>query len=252
MRTNESRLYLRPSKELNEAILAILGRALARHNVRLHAFVFLSNHWHALVTVPSGKALSGFLRDVHSGVAKAAQRINGVKGKVWQGKKATVIPVLDDEAQLRRLRYLLAHGTKEGLVASPTLWPGLTSARALLGEEALSGTWIDHKRLRELRRSRPDPHPTEYITEYPIELAPLPVHEGLSAEAIVDEVRTMVAEIEAEHPGPHLGVDAVLAQDPQSEPRTTKRGTIAPLVHTTSDELRNAYSPCVSVVAAST
>jgi REP element-mobilizing transposase RayT len=111
-RTNGARLYLRPSPELNAAILAILGRALAHYPIALHAFVFLSNHWHALVTPADAQALADFMRYVHGNVAKAAQEHNGVRGTVWQ-RRAQIIPVLDEHAQLNRLRYVLAHGTKE-------------------------------------------------------------------------------------------------------------------------------------------
>ncbi len=240
MRTDASRLYLRPSLQLNALILGTLGRALATYRVALHAFVFLSNHWHALATAMDAGALSRFVRDVHSGVGRAAQRVNGIDGKVWQGKHASYIPVLDDEAQLQRLRYLLAHGTKEGLVASPLLWPGLTSARVLAGKEILAGTWVDRQKLWDLRRSSKTPDPTKYEIRYPIELVPLPVHQGLTTTQIASDVAAMLAEVEAMHPGPHLGVEHVLAQNPRSQPRITKREP-PPLVHTTSPALRRAY-----------
>jgi hypothetical protein len=238
-RTNAARLYLRPSPALNLAILGILGRALALYPVTLHAFVVLSNHWHALVTPCDGEALARFMQYVHANVARAAQRINGVKGKVWQCR-AQVIPVLDEAAQLARLRYVLAHGTKEQLVASPRLWPGVTAARALAGEEQLYGWWTDHELLRALRRRGLEHTGMTYRVKYPVTLAPLPVHEKLSPHERVCEVRAMLAEIEAEHPGPHLGAAAVLAQDPDVEPRRSKQST-APAVHTTDPKLRNHF-----------
>lgn len=239
MRTNDARLYLRPSPALNAAILGIIGRALALYPVSLHAFVFLSNHWHALVTPCDGQALARFLQYVNANVAKAAQALNGVRGKVWQSR-SSVIHVLDEKAQLARLRYLLAHGTKEGLVASPLLWPGVTSARALAGDEVLIGEWVDRTRKRRLERGKRTPDPSEYTTRYPIELTPLPVHAQLSETERKQEVRVMLAEIEGEHPGPHLGAAAVLAQDPNSEPRRSKHDR-APVVHTTSEKLKVLY-----------
>ena len=42
-------------------------------------------------------------------------------------------PVLDDTALVGRLRYVLAHGEKEGLVDRSAEWPGLTCLPQLLG-----------------------------------------------------------------------------------------------------------------------
>ncbi len=239
MRTNAARLHLRPSPELNARILAVIGRALVLYPVMLHAFVFLSNHWHALATACDGEALSKFLQYVHSNVAKAAQQINGVQGKVW-GREASIIPVLDDEAQLQRLAYLLAHGTKESLVASPLDWPGVSSARALALGERLVGEWVDRSAKRRLERGGKRVHPAQYTTYYPIELAPLPAQERMSTEARREEVQRIVAEIVVAHPGPHLGVASVLMQDSNAQPMRSKRSTPPP-VHTTSPRLRRRY-----------
>ncbi|PTL74953.1 hypothetical protein DAT35_57475 [Vitiosangium sp. GDMCC 1.1324] len=45
----------------------------------------------------------------------------------------SVPPVLDDEALVGRLRYVLTHGVKEGLVERSAEWPGLTCLPQLLG-----------------------------------------------------------------------------------------------------------------------
>jgi hypothetical protein len=52
--------------------------------------------------------------------------------RVWTGeptgpRRYSAEPVLDDEALMGRLRYVLAHGVKEGLVEKSAEWPGLTS-----------------------------------------------------------------------------------------------------------------------------
>src|SRR5262249_3104741 len=149
---------------------------LSLYPVLLHAFVFLSNHWHALVTAADAKALADFMRYVHGNVAKAAQEHNGVRGTIWQ-RLAQLIPVLDENAPLHRLRYVLAHGAKEHLVRTPLEWPGLAAARALAGRDVLIGRWVDRTARKRLERSGRTPPPSEYTTEYPVELAPLPVHE---------------------------------------------------------------------------
>src|SRR5258706_14735874 len=174
MRTDGARLYLQPSPAMNARILATLGRALALYPVELHAFAFMSNHWHALITPRDAAALAAFLRYVHSNVAKAAQEINGIIGAVWQRRRAEVIPVLGADAESDRLRYILAQGTKEHLVSSPYEWPGVTCARAMAGREVLVGDWVDRAVLRSIRRTGRSASVNEYRIQYPIELTPLP------------------------------------------------------------------------------
>ncbi len=239
LRTNAERLHLRPSPELNARILAIIARALFLYPVMLHAFTFLSNHWHALVTPCDAKALASFLQYVHSNVAKAAQEVNGVRGKVWS-RKASIIPVLDDEAQRDRLRYILAHGTKEHLVPSPYDWPGASSVRALALGEKLVGHWIDRRAQRRCGRRGDSVNPAHYTTAYPIDLAPLPAYASMSAADRQLDVQQTIAAIEAENPGPCLGVDTVLAQDPNAAPIKSK-STTAPAAHTRSATLRSLY-----------
>jgi hypothetical protein len=238
-RTSGARLCLRPCAELTLAILGILGRALALYPVDLHAFVFLSNHWHGLVTPCDGKALSMFLAYVNGKVAVAAQRINGVRGIVWQ-PRPHIIPVVGDEAELGRLRYILAHGTKERLVADPRQWPGPTAARALCGEETLIGAWTDRKLEWDLRRSGRNVQQFETTVRYPIPLVPLPVWRHLDAASRARAARAIIEDIVREHPGPHLGVEKVLAQSPDDYPRRSKIGS-APAIHTVSNELRVRY-----------
>jgi hypothetical protein len=237
-----SRFLLRPSPELNAAILAILGRALSLFPVELHAFAFLSNHWHALLTVADARASKQFIQHVHSTLATAVNRLTGWAGPVFQ-KASTVIVAPD--AEEARLRYVLAQGAKEGLVASPLEWPGAHCARALVGLEELRGVWRDRTyaaRLSTPRRGR-QPVPAEVRTEYRIELAPLPSWRHLTVEERQARARELVAGIEADarehHPRP-LGVDAICAQDPFARPQEIKRSP-APRIHTFSHETRVAF-----------
>jgi REP-associated tyrosine transposase len=229
-RTVGARRLLRPCPELNRRILGILGRALHLYPVDLHAFVFLSNHWHALLSVPDAAALAAFLRYVNGNVARAAQRVHRWAGPVWHDR-AHVIVVADDGAAEARLRYVLAHGAKERLVASPLDWPGVTCARALAGRERLVGAHVDRVRAWRLARAGRVPAPAAITTRYPIDLAPLPHWAAWPADRRRRAVAALIADLERDHRGaPVLGVRAVLAQDPHAPPAHAKR-TAAPRVH---------------------
>jgi len=233
-RTINAMLLLRPSPELNLRILAILARALILYPVRLHAFVFLSNHWHALATVANAEQASRFLQYLNSNIAKAVQSLHGWSGTVW-GRRGQIIPVVDDMAAEDRLRYILAHGAKEGLVASPLDWPGISCAAMLVRGEALVG--VRRRSRRGTASSVID------ADEYPIVLTPLPSWETLSSDERRARARAIVADIEQQarldHPRP-LGVEGVRRQDPLSWPADAKRSR-APLVHGSSAAIRVAF-----------
>ena len=224
-RTNDGQLLLRPCPELNERILEIVGRALELYPVVLHAFVFLSNHWHALATVAEAAQLSGFLRYVHGNVAKAAKQVHGLGGVVWE-RRASVISVVDDDSAEERYRYILAHGAKEGLVRSPLDWPGVSSARALALGDTLEG--IRRRRTRTSRSGSSH----ETIERYPIPLAPLPAWIALTASDRQRKTLAIVHELERDAAATHpnvLGAAAVLRQSPLDRCQLTRRS--APKVH---------------------
>src|SRR5512136_889713 len=54
-RTFQGRLLLRPSPELTDIILGIIGKAQALYGMTIHAFVFLSTHAHFLVSPSSAR-----------------------------------------------------------------------------------------------------------------------------------------------------------------------------------------------------
>lgn len=227
---------LRPSEALNRIILAVLGRALALFPVDMHAVAFMSNHWHALVSVPDALALSSFVQHVHSNIARAVNAMLGTDGAVFG--RASFIMVSQD-AEETRLRYVLAQGVKEGLVARCVEWPGVHCARALLREEVLVGRWRDRRATRQVRGAGAA---SEGVN--PVDFAPLPSWRHLDEAQRLQRVRVIVNDIESaarsEYPTP-LGVRAVLTRDPFFKP-TDKKRTSAPRIHTHSEDVREAFT----------
>ena len=247
IRTIQSRLLLRPSAELNAAILAVLGRALAHHDVVLHGFAVMSNHAHFLLSVADGRALASFMRFVNGNISKAVGRIYDWRGPMWS-RRYRSIPVVDEVSQVSRLRYILAQGCKEGLVASPLAWPGLHCARALLGRETLAGTWLDRSGLYHAQRDRgTEVDVSEFQTSYPVELAPLPCWSSLPDAEWRVRCAAMVREIEEEthredatRGRSSCRAAQVLAQHPHAQPRRSDRSP-ASLVHAATQRARAAF-----------
>jgi REP element-mobilizing transposase RayT len=245
-RTLQGRLLLKPSKELNIIILGILGRALEMYPVFLHLVVVVSNHIHMLITASNIKLLSEFMQHVNSNIAREAGRLHHWREKLW-GRRFSGIPILDDNKLLERVRYLLSHGCKEGLVMSPGDWPGVNCVEALTKGKKLVGTWYDRTKEYEAKRAGHKCSPGEFATHYEVVLSPLPCHKHLSEGERRATFRAMVRDIELEtrkefgRAGRRvLGVKRVLAQPPHKRPDKVKRSP-RPQCHCSDPEKRRNY-----------
>jgi REP element-mobilizing transposase RayT len=256
-RTVQSRFLMRPSSEANLAIKGTLGRAQRYTGLRVVACVFLSNHYHLLVVPETEQQLASFMRFLNTNVSKQLGRLHGWSGPMFQ-RRYEAIPVShQEEAQVGRLRYLLEHGVKEGLVARPEEWPGVHCVSELSrGYRHLWGIWQERTAIWKAKQRGRSLPPNERITREKLELSPLPVWEGLSAERRRDAVRELVSEIEgryrtrrAARSSKPLGERAIRAQNPHAAPRATKRSP-APVAHAATRDvwlsMKAAYREFVS------
>ena len=204
----------------------MLARAVQQSagNVRLHAFTFASNHFHLLMWA-RGAALAGFMQYLRANLSRKVGRLVDWSGGFWE-RCYSAEPVLDDTALVGRLRYVLAHGVKEGLVERSSEWPGLTYLPQLLGLVRRLFQWFNWTK-RWSKRGSEDTAMGEgrfaEETAEPVELevAPLPCWEGLGEEERQRAVRGLVEQVEVEaraQDKPVLGVRAVRAQHPHTRP----------------------------------
>lgn len=250
-RTVQGRLLLKPTPLLRELTLGVLARAARLYPVEIHAFAFLSNHYHLLLTVADAQRLASFMNYLNSNLAREAGRLIRWKEKFWGRRYQAILVSNEEEAQIARLRYVLAHGVKEGFVRSPLEWPGAHCATALLDRRPLAGRWIDRTLEHAACRKRLPMDPEAFVTVEEVRLDPIPCWRDLPAESVRARIRGLFADIEREafarerQTGkPPLGGDAILRQDPRHEPNRIKKGP-APLAHAASraarDALRDAY-----------
>ena len=255
-RTVQGRFLLQPSPEVNQAIKGTLGRAQRYYGLRVVACVFLSNHFHLLALPDSEKQLADFMRFMKTNLSKQLGRIHGWSGPMFE-RRYQAIPVSDEEeAQVARLRYILEHGVKEGLVECPTDWPGVQCVLELTqGPAQLYGIWLERTAIWEAAQRGEELARNERISRETMDLSPLPVWETRSAEQRAGAIREMVAEIEVwgrESRGGSapLGVRAILRQDPHRRPRSSKRSP-APIAHAATVEtwlaMKIAYRERVAV-----
>jgi hypothetical protein len=249
-RTLQGRLLLKPSPELTDLILGVIGKAQALYGMTIHAFVFLSTHAHFLVSPTSAGQLARFMQFVNANVAKEAGRLHVWPERLWSRRYRAIV-VADETAAHARLRYVLAHGAKEGLVGSSASWPGPNCVDALTNGELLRGTWLDRSSEFKARQRGETVLPSQFATTFDVKLTPLPCLQHLTEDERQAHCRRLVAEIKARAEAENrekgrqpMGVAAILAQDPHSKPASTDRSP-APFVHATHDstvqEFRAAY-----------
>ncbi|MDY7095579.1 MAG: transposase [Acidobacteriota bacterium] len=254
----QARFLLTPNGQLNKLAKAILARAAQRTGVQVIAPVIFGNHVHLLLFVPDTKAMARFMNYFAGNLAREAGRLHGWSGKFWHRQYSYSVVADDEGSQMQVLRYLLSHGCKEDLVASPLQWPGLHPASMILEGPIHRGTWVDRTALCHARHNRPasPPKQEDFEHEEILELAQLPCWADLSWEEYQTQVRALVDEIEEETRIRHrqkgtrpLGCRRVLKQAPHAAPKQPKKGP-APLIFAASKAVREAFEKAYRLVVA--
>jgi REP element-mobilizing transposase RayT len=259
IKTIHGRFLLRPSKQLNEIILGVLGRFLPRYKVELHLIVVASNHIHMIVSVEDIQSLSNFMRDFNGNVAREVGRFHNWREKFW-GRRYVSIPILDNAKMLERAHYILSHGCKEKLVLRPKDWPGVNCVDALTEGKRLFGIWYDRTKEYEASLAGQEFSSGDFSTRYEVPLTPLPCLEHLSPKKQREQIMELVQSIQQKtkdrlrkEGGRVLGVRKVLRQHPHKRPRKIERSP-APSCHSSDIEIwmafRNAYREFVSIFRA--
>ena len=226
----QHRSLLRPGPRLNRRLVGVVAKARQLYGVELHGFVALSSHLHILATYEDPAQMAAFHCFLNANLSKEVGFLRDWAGSVFPERYRHVELSEEPAVERSRLKYLLAQGCKEGLVASPLDWPGASSTWALVGGERLVGEWLDRTALRRARQRGEDVSEADFIEPVEVELSPLRSLTHLSPEAYRREMRVLVREIEEETAAMHrvdgtrpLGVDGILARDPHFRPSEVPR-----------------------------
>ena len=232
-----SRFLLRPSRRVNALINGILDRACRAYAVRLHAMCFMSNHYHLLLSSKDAASTASFMQFILSNIAREIGRIHNWREKFWARRYRASL-VLDEAAQIDRLKYILSNSVKEGLVKHPRYWPGVHCYRHLAEGTRLEGVWIN----RTLRHRRPHLDESHVVTHSRLNLKPLPCLEHLSPneqrQTIKDLARATIDECDLTQK--FMGTKRILSQNPFDAPQTINRSP-APLVHCMCSQLKREF-----------
>jgi hypothetical protein len=202
------------------------------------AFSLLSNHYHMIVRAECAKRLARFVGYFNSNLAREVSRLTGWTGKIWDRRYQAILISSEEEVQVARFRYVLAHGVKENLVAHLRQWPGLQSGSSRTASPSPAPGSTAPRSISPAagrgRRSSLPRHPRDRdLLASPLLEAPL--SGGLPATRRQHGRRDRGGRRrgqEADGTEP-LGASAILAQDPVSRPKRLKKSP-APLLHVAS------------------
>lgn len=252
-RTIHGRFLFRPSLELNDIILGVVGRAQRLVPIGICGLTVLSNHLHLLLIADDAKQVADFMEYLGSNLAREVNRLTGWGGSVFQGRYSMIVVTQEEAAQMGRFKYLLAQGCKENLVERLRDWPGIHSVGALVDGERLIGHWFDRTREYAARRRHQEIDPLRFATRETLIFTPLPCWQHLTPESYRSRVAALVQEIEGEAAAERahtrartLGRRAILAQHPHHRPAAIATSP-APCVHAASQAARRAFREAYTI-----
>jgi putative transposase len=135
-RCSQRQFLLRPIKPTNAVLGFVLAVAARRFGVEVHAYCVMSNHYHMVLTDPRAR-LPAFCQYLDSLVARAMNSILGRRESFWSPSSFSAVTLVGPRDILGKVAYTLANPVTAGLVRRGQLWPGLWSAPARIGGEAI-------------------------------------------------------------------------------------------------------------------
>jgi hypothetical protein len=182
-----------------------------------------------LATFPSTGVLSKFMGYLNRNLSIEIGKLHDWRGPMWQGRYHHSVVDDDPAIQIERLRYLLEQGVKEGLVSSPTEWPGVHFANALMEQRPLEGLWIDRTAIWSAKNRGESFDAAKHTERTTVDFHPLPCWQHLTPDLQKKRVRTQVKEIERQAAARHqrdgthpAGARVVMSRSPHHRPQKVK------------------------------
>lgn len=122
-----------------QALLEVLGAALARFDACALAWCLMGNHYHFVLQTRQPN-LSQLMRQVNGVFTQRFNQRHGKVGHLFQGRFKAVL-VDRDSHLLEVCRYVELNPVRAGMVATPQDWPW--SSHAALTGQAPNPPWLD-------------------------------------------------------------------------------------------------------------
>jgi putative transposase len=113
-----------------EMLLEVLAEQARVHEVAVHAYVLMDNHFHLLATPRTAEGLSLLMQALGRRYVRAFNQRHGRTGTLWEGRYRST--VLDPARYLLAcMAYIDLNPVRWGLVADPAEYPWSSHAHAL-------------------------------------------------------------------------------------------------------------------------
>lgn len=143
---------LKPEDGVNEALREALLLAARSFGVEVHAFVFLLDRYHLVVSDTSGSVcLPRFMACLNRAAARGLNAHWGRRGSVWEAGSYEAVRLIGREAVLAKIAETLTAVVAAGLLRDPKAWLGLRSLPGQLGARVFGS----HRPGGELELKRP-------------------------------------------------------------------------------------------------
>ena len=215
-RCTQRQFLLKPSPLMNSIFLYCLAVAAEKYHVQIHAFVVLSNHYHAVATDTRGN-IPRFMAHLNKLTAKCVNASLGRWENVWAVEQPSLVKPEENLDVLGKMVYALTNPVSSFLVERSSLWPGLRMDPS----DLLRGTLEAPRPKIFFREDGPMPAMAKLTLTVPEAYSHMSREEFVallerSVEAREDELRE-----QARRDGIRfLGLKRIARQHPTSRPRS--------------------------------
>ena len=214
MRTDEARLWMVPSREMEELLGGIVARYQEILGIEIFAYCFLTNHFHLLIRAPRSNT-DEFMENVNREIARRVNWLNKRQGKFW-GRPYEDKQVPREVDIVAVLLYITTNCVHHGLVHSSSKWPGLSSYEQCFSLEPRKFCFHHHSAGEGEEK---ETHHFLKLTSIPEFSFLNPLERAEKLKLLIEEKTTRII-IERKEKGSHgfFGVQAVKAQKPGEIP----------------------------------
>lgn len=145
--------------------LAWLGEYADKRSILLHSYCLMTNHFHLVLTPPTGEALSGLMQDMGRRYVHYINHTYQRSGGLWQGRyKASFIQ--SDRYLLSCMRYVELNPVRADMVQAPGeyRWSSYR-ANALAEEDPLVSPHQEYLALGSTSTERSEAYRALFISE---------------------------------------------------------------------------------------
>ncbi len=133
-----------------------LVEAASKHDLAIHAYVWMTNHVHLLATPAKEDSISKVFQSVGRRYVQYFNYTYQRSGTLWEGRyRATVVDT--EQYLLTLMRYIELNPVRADRVAHPRDYPWSSYAFNALGETGVNASWLTpHTEYSRLGRSKDD------------------------------------------------------------------------------------------------